>query len=314
MIRAIDNGLRKYRLAAALATLLSAGTIHSLDKAIKGNETVAQELRERKEWNVFINERFQTENPVRYSPRSKAPTLEDEINRNKELLTKNPANKSTLESAASRATRFSDYIGEASKKTGLYKNLITAIILTESKGHLSAESSKGAGGPMQIMPKTGEYLGLEIGEVIDERFSPKSILAGARYMKELLDNYKSLPLALAAYNMGPTSLDNTIEKHGREWSKIEPNISEETRNHVIRILSRKVVLDNAKKYGIRINQEPLFSEIVNNSTVHHTKMGETLDQISITYGVPVSEIKEINPMIKDYSKIWKHQQILIPRG
>jgi soluble lytic murein transglycosylase-like protein len=62
-----------------------------------------------------------------------------------------------------------------------------------------AVSSAGARGLMQIMPETGQDLGLV------NPFDPReNILAGARYFKELLDRFHgSIPLALAGYNAGP---------------------------------------------------------------------------------------------------------------
>ena len=50
------------------------------------------------------------------------------------------------------------------------------------------------------MPATGRSLDLNIDE-------PRSnVLAGARYLRQLLDRFRSSDLALAAYNAGPTAV------------------------------------------------------------------------------------------------------------
>ena len=85
------------------------------------------------------------------------------------------------------------------------EHLVHAMIQTESAYDSSAVSSAGARGVMQSMPQTGKDLGL------DKPFDPAgNIDAGVRYLKSLLDRFKSLPLALAAYNAGPGAVD----KHG----------------------------------------------------------------------------------------------------
>jgi soluble lytic murein transglycosylase-like protein len=51
------------------------------------------------------------------------------------------------------------------------------------------------------MPATGKSLALNIDE------PATNILAGARYLRQLLDRFGSNDIALAAYNAGPTAVD-----------------------------------------------------------------------------------------------------------
>jgi soluble lytic murein transglycosylase-like protein len=77
------------------------------------------------------------------------------------------------------------------------------VIGQESAFHPCAVSSKGAQGLMQLMPEVASRLGVK------DVFDPKqNVAAGAQYLKELLDKYKGdLSKALAAYNAGPTAVD-----------------------------------------------------------------------------------------------------------
>jgi soluble lytic murein transglycosylase-like protein len=58
---------------------------------------------------------------------------------------------------------------------------------------------------MQLMPATVDQF------KVDDVFDPKqNIEAGATYLRQLLDKYKDdVKLALAAYNAGPTTVDQT---------------------------------------------------------------------------------------------------------
>ena len=87
----------------------------------------------------------------------------------------------------------------AAKETSLDPALIHAVIATESKHNPRAQSNKGAFGLMQLMPATARRFNVQ------DRNDPKqNIVAGAKYLRELLTLYKGdLKLTLAAYNAGP---------------------------------------------------------------------------------------------------------------
>jgi soluble lytic murein transglycosylase-like protein len=78
--------------------------------------------------------------------------------------------------------------------------MLYAVAKVESNLHQDAESSAGARGLLQVMPLTGKSLNLDIDD------TDSNILAGARYLRQLLDRFGSSDLALAAYNAGPTAV------------------------------------------------------------------------------------------------------------
>lgn len=98
------------------------------------------------------------------------------------------------------SSRYDHLIAEASKKHGLSFSLLKALIKVESDFNPNAVSHAGALGLMQIMPQNTKALG------INDPFSPwESIMGGAYYFKKLLNRFDdNLPLAIAAYNAGPT--------------------------------------------------------------------------------------------------------------
>lgn len=86
----------------------------------------------------------------------------------------------------------------------LPSGLLAAVMQPESGGDPEAVSNKGATGVMQLMPGTAKDLG------VDPHDSTASLRGGAQYLGHLLERFKDLPTALAAWNWGPAN----VAKHG----------------------------------------------------------------------------------------------------
>ncbi len=100
--------------------------------------------------------------------------------------------------------KYDELISVASKQYGVDHRLVKAIIKAESDFNPKAVSKKGAMGLMQIMPQNFQSLDIE------DPFDPReNIMGGTRYFKYLYDRFDGqLALSLAAYNAGPTAVDN----------------------------------------------------------------------------------------------------------
>jgi soluble lytic murein transglycosylase-like protein len=94
---------------------------------------------------------------------------------------------------------YNDIIDEAALEHEVNPDLIHAVIETESHFNAMAVSPVGAQGLMQLMPDLQKELG------VDDPFDPhENIMAGAKYLKQLLNSHKGrVDLALASYNAGP---------------------------------------------------------------------------------------------------------------
>ncbi|TIU45950.1 MAG: lytic transglycosylase domain-containing protein [Mesorhizobium sp.] len=102
----------------------------------------------------------------------------------------------------SSADPWSAHIREAAKRFAIPERLLRAVMHVESVGDVHAVSSKGAMGLMQIMPATWEELRAKY-RLGDDPFQPRdNILAGAAYLREMLDRFGRSGF-LAAYNAGP---------------------------------------------------------------------------------------------------------------
>ncbi len=113
-------------------------------------------------------------------------------------------------------------IAEASRVHGIDRALLQAVAQQESGFRMAAISPKGAQGVMQLMPATAAQLGVRIDNASD------NIHGGAIYLRQQIDRFGSVPLALAAYNAGPGAVIR--------YSGIPP--FRETRDYVSRIMAR----------------------------------------------------------------------------
>ncbi len=105
-----------------------------------------------------------------------------------------------------RRAAFLPHVYAAETRFGLPVGLLDALIWTESRYNPTAVSHAGAAGLGQLMPETAKDLG------VANRFEPYgNIIGAARYLRQMLDRFGAIHLAVAAYNAGPGS----VSKLGR---------------------------------------------------------------------------------------------------
>ena len=131
-----------------------------------------------------------------------------------------PATWSEQELPADLAYR--DAIVTASRAANLHPWLVASVVQTESAFDALAVSRAGAAGLMQLMPAAAVD-----HEVLDVFEPADNLRGGAEHLRIMLDRFESLPLALAAYNAGAT----TVER----YKGIPPY--KETRDYVRKVLS-----------------------------------------------------------------------------
>jgi hypothetical protein len=95
--------------------------------------------------------------------------------------------------------QFSAPLARAAQRWNVSAALLAAQVMVESNFNPFARSPAGAQGISQFMPGTAAAMGLR-----DPFDAEASIDAQAHLMRDLLRRFGSVPLALAAYNAGPT--------------------------------------------------------------------------------------------------------------
>lgn len=158
-----------------------------------------------------------------------------------------------IEGKYAAVSKYATQINLAEKKYGIPTGLYAGVIIHESGGNPRAVSPVGAAGLSQLMPAIAEELGAkvwyesdkppakstgygdsllalvknkkntrELGK-IDERFIPeKSIDKGARYLRQLFNQFGDWDLALKAFNVGP---------YHKKFHRIKPGYSKTVRKY-----------------------------------------------------------------------------------
>ena len=116
---------------------------------------------------------------------------------------------------------YRDVIASAARATNLDPWLVASVVQTESAFDSRAVSRAGAAGLMQLMPSAAAEH--EVRDVFDP---VENLRGGTEHLRIMLDRFESLPLALAAYNSGATTVTR--------YKGIPPY--KETRDYVRRVL------------------------------------------------------------------------------
>jgi soluble lytic murein transglycosylase len=101
--------------------------------------------------------------------------------------------------------KYTDFVEKYGDEHNLDKELIYAVIKTESSFNSDAVSSVGAVGLMQITPETFDWLKIKMGENysdLDMKDAETSIKYGVFFLSLLIDEFGDKKTALAAYHAG----------------------------------------------------------------------------------------------------------------
>ncbi|MCB1741244.1 MAG: lytic transglycosylase domain-containing protein [Gammaproteobacteria bacterium] len=146
------------------------------------------------------------------------------IMRTRAARQRTPGRRGASPQAKLNRTRLTPLIEKIAREVKIDTALMHAVIETESNYNPDAVSRAGAMGLMQLMPGTAQRYGVR-----DPHDPTENLYGGARYLRDLMVQFKNLQLALAAYNAG----ENAVIKHGH---KIPP--FPETQDYVRKVLAR----------------------------------------------------------------------------
>ncbi len=141
-------------------------------------------------------------------------------------------------------TDYTSLIQQAAENFRLDPDLIRAVIQVESRFEPEAVSSAGAMGLMQLMPATAASY------AVTDPFDPgQNIMAGANVLRQHLDRFSDLRLALAAYNAGPGRIGGLAVEDPDDPDQYE-KISPAVRSYVAKVLD----------YYDQYNKDPVGKE------------------------------------------------------
>ncbi|MGB0909058.1 MAG: LysM peptidoglycan-binding domain-containing protein [Nitrospirales bacterium] len=203
---------------------------------------------------------------------------------------------SRFQKSLDRFEKYKNLVQRTFKENGLPPEL-GFLSLVESGFNTRAISSASASGPWQFMKATGRVYGLDVTWYVDERRDPvKSTVAAAQHLKDLFDEFKSWPLALAAYNAGGSKINRAIRKSGsRDYWKIRKTgyILRETKDYVPSFIAVVLIASNPTKYGFKRNRALpyTFVKALVRKRAH-------LKAVAEATGVSLRDLAELNPELR----------------
>ena len=174
------------------------------------------------------------------------------------------------------------------------------LAMAESNFCSKAKSECRASGIWQFMPPTAQKYHLKIDDYVDERRDLlKSSRAAAKYLSTLHREFGKWYLAILAYNCGSGTLSKAIAKAGTDDLNVlidddKKYLPPESRRLLRKVVALALVGNDedfliSHKYEFLLNRGNAYSV----ASVKVTK-GESLEYISQTTGISLSELKKLN--------------------
>ena len=167
----------------------------------------------------------------------------------------------------------------------------------ESSFNYKAYSKFGAAGIWQFTQSTGKRF-MAIDYTLDERRDPiRATHAAARFLKENHQRLGSWPLALTAYNHGPSGMARAKAQHG-SYENIFRNYDGKSfgfasRNFYSEFIAAREVAKNYQKYfgNIGLDGPVAFTEVVMPGYA-------PIKDLSRHYQVDLATLRELNPALR----------------
>ncbi len=215
-----------------------------------------------------------------------------------EFFRDDPRGRRFIRGWMQRLDRYGPTVRASLERQGLPRDLVF-VAMVESGFNPSARSHAGAVGMWQFVQATGESFDLEVDHWVDLRLDPeRSTDAAGRYLAQLHARFGTWELALAAYNMGYGALLRSMRKYNTNdyWTlaRVEAGLPFETTLYVAKIIACAIVAHNLERFGLGdLSMEaPVRWETVD------LPGGLTLAQIARMAGVPVEQVRALNPALR----------------
>ncbi len=181
-------------------------------------------------------------------------------------------------------------------------------------GLVNAVSPAGARGVWQFMPATAKEKGMEVNDMVDERYHlEKSTEAACKYLLEAKAKFGNWTLAAASYNGGMTGVTKQIEMQQVE-SYYDLLLNDETSRYVFRILALKEIMKSPEKFGFIVDVNEMYVNLPSKVITVDSSIPD-LASFAKSQGINYKILKIHNPWLRDKKLInqgKKRYEIQIP--
>ncbi len=227
----------------------------------------------------------------------KAPLHIDDVRErfDRELLVNANLHAST-QIIIKRANRAFPVIEPILKKYGVPDDFKYLAVIESAL--VNAVSSAGARGVWQFMPETGKEYGMEINDLVDERYHlEKSTEAACKYLLKAKAKFGSWTLAAASYNGGVAGVTRQIDFQGVD-NYYDLLLTEETSRYVFRILALKEIMQKPLDYNFALFPEDMYHLL----PVKKVKVSSSIPDLAVfakEQGINYKILKIHNPWMRD---------------
>lgn len=195
-----------------------------------------------------------------------------------------------------RANRAFPVIEPILKKNGIPDDFKYLAVI--ESGLVNVVSPAGARGVWQFMPDTAKERGLEVNDLVDERYHlEKSTEAACAYLKAAYNKFGSWTLAAASYNGGVSGVNKQITFQGAT-NYYDLLLTDETARYVFRILALKEIMQHPEQYNFGMPQSELYQALPV-KTVQVTSSIPDLAVFAKEQGINYKILKIHNPWLRD---------------
>lgn len=163
---------------------------------------------------------------------------------------------------------------------------------------LNAVSPSGAKGVWQFMPETAKEKGMEVNDIVDERYHlEKATEAACSFLLAAKEKFGSWTLAAASYNSGITGVRKQIDNQ-KVTNYYDLLLNDETSRYVFRIVALKEIMQHPEKYDFNVeNQE--FYNLIPTKTITVDTTIVNLAEFAKNQGINYKILKIHNPWLRD---------------
>ncbi len=196
-----------------------------------------------------------------------------------------------------RSTKYFPYIQAKLREMNLPEDLKYLPVAESALRNLV--SSRGAAGIWQFTDDTARRYGLRVNYYVDERYNfRKATDAALNYLNDLHSEFGSWTLAVAAYNMGKSGIERTVNyQMSKNYYNLQLN--DETSRFVFRIVALKQIMSHYKMYGFELARNDFYQAPEVRSV--EVRQINDLSVWARQQGTSYRDVKYLNPWLKERS-------------
>lgn len=158
-------------------------------------------------------------------------------------------------------------------------------------------SPAGATGFWQIMAETGREEGMEINQIVDERYNlEKSTRFACEYFLKSHEKFGNWTLAAASYNGGRARIDEQIAiQHQNNYYDLL--LTEETARYIFRAVAYKLIIADPVSFGFDISIDDLYPAL----KYYEVRVDSAITDMSgfaESFGTNYKILKFLNPWLR----------------